>query len=161
MKKLILLVVILSAGFANAQAFKGKGDVKAQLGANLQKGANGLFVSADYGVGENMSIGISSTYILGVSDGNIGDVEFKDKFDAKLRFNANIGNVLNISDKLDVYPGLDLGVKNLGLHLGGRYFFTNGFGIFVEFGTPIAKYDRNASDANNQFMTNFGLSFNL
>jgi hypothetical protein len=162
MKKFIIGLAILSAGFANAQAFKGKGDTKLQIGASIQSQATGIFVSGDYGIGENMSIGLASTYILGVSGGaNLADVPFKDKFDAKLRFNANIGNVLNIDENLDVYPGLSLGLKNFGAHLGTRYFFTDGFGVFAEFGFPIAKYDNNANDANNQFMTNFGVSFNL
>jgi hypothetical protein len=35
--------------------------------------------------------------------------------------------------------GLDLGLKNLGAHLGFRYFFSDGFGLFAEAGVPIAK----------------------
>ncbi len=161
MKKIIVLACVLTAGLINAQAFKGKGDFKAQIGASLQSKANGIFVSGDYGVGENMSIGASMSYILGVSEVKLSDVPFKDKFDAKLRFNANIGNVLKIDDNLDVYPGLSLGLKNFGAHLGTRYFFTDGFGVFAEFGLPLAKYDSDANDANNQFMTNIGVSFNL
>jgi outer membrane protein G len=162
MKKVFTLVLVLVAGFANAQAFKGKGDFKAQIGASIQSKANGIFVSGDYGIGENMSVGVSTTYILGISGGGkLSDVKFKDKFDMKARFNANIGNVLKIDDNLDVYPGLSLGLKNFGAHLGVRYFFTNGFGVFTEFGVPLAKYDAKSNDANNQFMANFGVSFNL
>jgi hypothetical protein len=40
---------------------------------------------------------------------------------------------------MDLYPGLDLGLKNLGAHLGFRYFFSDGFGLFAEAGVPIAK----------------------
>jgi hypothetical protein len=165
MKKIIIGVALLTMSFANSQAFKGKGDTKLQIGASLQSHANGIFVSGDYGIGENISIGLSSTYVLGISGLNgasIGDIPFKDKFDAKLRFNANIGNVLKIDDNLDVYPGLSLGLKNFGGHLGARYFFTPGFGVFTEFGFPLAKYDSDTvNDLNNQFTTNFGVSFNL
>jgi hypothetical protein len=42
---------------------------------------------------------------------------------------------------MDIYPGLDLGFHNFGAHLGFRYFFTEGFGLF-EAGVPIAKYDK-------------------
>jgi len=62
---------------------------------------------------------------------------------------------------MDVYPGLDLGLKNFGAHLGFRYFFTQGFGVYTEAGLPIAKYDTNAIDYNNQFTFNIGASFNL
>jgi hypothetical protein len=93
-----------------------------------------------------------------------GTPKFADKFDAKARFNANIGNVLNISDKLDIYPGLDLGLRNFGAHLGARYFFTEGFGIYTEAGIPLAKYDSNTigyERFNNQFVFQIGASFNL
>jgi hypothetical protein len=38
----------------------------------------------------------------------------------KTRLNVNIGDVIGLSDYLDVYPGLNLGFKNFGAH----YFFT-------------------------------------
>ncbi len=161
MKKIILLVALITVSFANAQAYKGKEDSKAQVGANIQKGGTGIFVSYDYGIGENMSLGVTSNFLLSATNGNAADVEFKDKFDAKLRFNANIGNVLKIDDKLDIYPGLDLGLKNFGAHLGARYFFTDGFGVFTEIAFPLAKYNKDANDYNNQFVLNFGATFNL
>ena len=162
MKKIILALALLITSLSNAQAFKGKDDNKAQVGANIQKGGTGIFVSYDYGLGENMSIGATSSFLLGASGGvNASDIDFKDKFDLKARFNANIGNVLNFDKKLDVYPGLDLGLKNFGAHLGARYFFTEGFGLFSEIGFPLAKYNKNDNDYNNQFVFNIGASFNL
>ena len=90
--------------------------------------------------------------------------KFQDRFDIKARFNANIGNVFKLDKSMDIYPGLDLGLRNFGMHLGFRYFFTNGFGIFSEFGTPIARYNSNIEgfkNLNNQFALNIGASFNL
>ena len=162
MKKIILGLALLLTSLANAQAFKGKDDNKAQVGANIQKGGTGIFVSYDYGIGENMSIGATTNFLLGGSNGiAASDLDFKDRFDLKARFNANIGSVLDIDKKLDIYPGLDLGLKNFGAHLGARYFFTDGFGVFTEFGLPLAKYNKNDNDYNNQFVWNFGASFNL
>jgi len=71
---------------------------------------------------------------------------------------------MQLDPKMDVYPGLDLGLKNFGAHLGFRYFFTEGFGLFGEAGVPIAKYDKNVNGfdhLNNQFVFNIGASFNL
>lgn len=168
MKKIITLLVVLSVGFVNAQAFKGKGDIKAQIGANIQDGGTGVFASTDYGIGENMSLGLSANYLLSVDEYTILDTTFKpefiDRFDLKARFNANIGNVLNIDEKLDIYPGLDLGLRNFGAHVGARYFFTDGFGVFTEAAFPIAKYDTTIEDFdvyNNQFALNLGITFNL
>ena len=162
MKKIFTLLMLASAVFVNAQAFKGKGDVKAQVGATFQEGANGIQVSADFGIGENMSYGFVGSYLLGFSNTPTGsiDVAFKDRADLKARFSANLGKVLTLSDNMDVYPGLDLGLKNFGAHLGFRYFFSDGFGLYSELGFPIAQYENNAG-YNNQLVFGIGASFNL
>jgi hypothetical protein len=163
MKKIIVLVFILGSTFANAQAFKGKGDKKFQVGATFQENGTGIGTTADFGIGENISYGFAVSYLLNTTQA-IGTPKFDDRFDAKARFNANIGNVLNISDKFDLYPGLDLGLRNFGTHLGARYFFTSGFGIYAEAGIPLAKFNPNAigyERFNNQFVFQFGASFNL
>jgi len=163
MKKIVLLVALVSFGLGNSQAFKGKDDNKFQVGANFQSNGTGLNASYDYGIGENISLGLSSTYLLGVEDEL--DADFKDRFDVRARFNANIGNVLAIDENFDVYPGLSFGLKNFGGHLGMRYFFTDGFGIYTELNTPFAKYNTDdltpAEELNNQFTINIGASFNL
>ncbi len=162
MKKVVVLIVFVVTSFANAQVFSGKGDQKFQVGANFQEYARGVNASFDYGLGENISVGVSSSYILGINDGVKADFEYK--VDVKARFNANIGNVLGISDMLDVYPGLHVGLKNFGGHLGARYFFTNGFGVYSEFNVPFAKYSTDIvgfEKLHNQFSVNIGAVFNL
>lgn len=164
MKKIITLSFLLSIGFINAQAYKGKGDIKAQVGANIQDGATGIHLSTDFGIGENMSYGFTASYLLSVQEFPNLKPEFGDRIDVKARFNANIGNVIKLDPKMDVYPGLDLGLRNFGAHLGFRYFFTDGFGLYTEAGIPIAKYDTNITNFdnyNNQFTVNVGVSFNL
>ncbi|MFI0428802.1 DUF6646 family protein [Mariniflexile sp. HMF6888] len=163
MRKIILLVTILSVTLSNSQAFIGSGDNKIQLGANLQNNATGITISYDFGLGENMSVGVSSSYALGLNDDI--SASFGDRFDVKGRFNANLGNVVNVDENFDIYPGLNLSLKNFGGHLGMRYFFTNGFGVFTEFNVPFAKYNTGVLDAgeklHNQFTLNLGASFNL
>jgi hypothetical protein len=167
MKKIfVTLVVLLSGGIANAQAYKGEGDLKFQIGSNIQKGAAGLSSSIDYGFGENMSIGAQASFILNnakYNDKDGRDAKFLDKVDVKVRFNANLGNVLKLDSKMDIYPGLHIGMRNLGLHGGFRYFFTDGFGLYAEGGFPIASFDNRDgyNRFNNQFVGNVGLSFNL
>jgi hypothetical protein len=164
MKKIIIAAFVLSSTFVNAQAYKGKKDVKMQIGANIQDGGTGIFVSTDFGIGENMSFGFSGNYLLS-TDAVLGsNVEFLDRTDLKVRFNANIGNVFKMDKSMDIYPGLDLGMRNFGAHLGFRYFFTDGFGLFTEAGMPIASYKTNPlgyEKLNNQFVFNVGMSFNL
>ena len=164
MKKIITLSLLLSFGCINAQAFKGKGDIKAQVGANIQDGGTGIQLSTDFGIGENMSYGFTASYLLSVQEILGVKPEFGDRIDVKARFNANLGNVIGLDKKMDVYPGLDLGLRNFGAHLGFRYFFSEGFGLYTEAGIPIAKYDTNITgfdNYNNQFTVNIGASFNL
>ena len=163
MKNFLLIITLFAVSFANAQAFSGKGDQKLQVGANLQEHGSGINVAYDYGLGENISIGITSSYLLGVSSGI--DPDFIDRFDLKARFNANIGNVLGVSENFDLYPGLNLSLKNFGGHIGARYFFTTGFGVYTEAAFPIAKYNSDpltpSEKLNNQFVLCLGASFNL
>ena len=164
MKKIIVLLFVFSTTLINAQAYKAKGDIKMQIGANIQNGGTGIFVSTDFGVRENMSFGISGNYLLS-TDNIIGyNLEFLDRADLKVRFNANLGDVFKLNKKMDIYPGLDLGTRNFGSHIGFRYFFTEGFGIFSEAGIPISSYKNNLQGydkLNNQFVFNIGMSFNL
>jgi hypothetical protein len=111
-----------------------------------------------------MSYGFTTTYLLGAD--SILDVKpaFEDRFDLKARFNANLGNVFKLDSNMDIYPGLNLGLRNFGAHLGVRYFFTDGFGLFAEGGVPLAKFDSDVNGFeyyNNQFVLNIGASFNL
>jgi hypothetical protein len=175
MKKIITLLFVLSVCAINAQAFKGKGDVKGQVGAVFQSGANGIAASSDFGIGDNMSYGFVASYLLGakqefvtISEAGIPSIDkpnFIDRVDLKARFSANLGNVFKLDEKMDIYPGLDLGLRNFGAHIGFRYFFTSGFGVYAEGALPIAKYSNSSTNYfnnyNNQFVITAGASFNL
>lgn len=173
MKSIFTAILFITSSLVFGQAYTGKDDVKFQVGANFQENGTGIVSTFDYGVGENISIGVKGMYLLGVEsfeDAGFENAEFGDRFDVRLRFNAHLGNVINIDENFDLYPGLDLGLKNFGGHLGARYFFTPGFGIFTEFNVPFAKYTNEEDftlrelprkELNNQFNFSFGASFNL
>lgn len=164
MKKGLFILSLLCLSIVSAQTYDGRGDQKFQIGGNFQDFASSINVSYDYGIGENISVGVSSSYALNVKNNNFLNANFGDRFDIKARFNANLGNVINIDDNFDVYPGLSLSTKNFGGHLGMRYFFSDGFGIYTEVNTPLAKYKEyslGAENIHNQFNVSFGASFNL
>ncbi len=166
-----LLTLLVNVSFVNSQAFKGKNDNKFQVGANFQGNGTGINASYDYGLGENISVGISSTYLLGVDEtlknfeNDDLNANFDNRFDARARFNANLGSVISSDTKFDVYPGLSLGLKNFGGHLGARYFFSDGFGVYLELNTPFAKYKSGTLTAaellHNEFNFSLGASFNI
>ena len=55
MKKIFTSAMIFTVGLVMAQtdAYKGVGDIKVNLGANLQDGGTGIVSSVDYGLGES------------------------------------------------------------------------------------------------------------
>jgi hypothetical protein len=164
MKKISTIVAVVMVTLTNAQAYKGKGDIKAQVGLNAQNHGTGINVSADFGIGENMSYGFVASYLLTVDEVAGVKPKFEDRADVKVRFNANLGNVFKLDKAMDIYPGLNLGTRNFGAHLGFRYFFTEGFGIYTEAGVPLARYDSNVQgfeEYNNQFVFQIGATFNL
>lgn len=157
------LLCLMGISSLFSQAYSGEGDQKFQVGINLQDNGTGINATYDYGLAENISLGISSTYLLSVDENlNAG---FTDRFDVKARANAHLGNVIGLGDEFDIYPGLDLGLKNFGFHTGVRYFLSDGFGLFGEVGFPIARYkteDRSpAEELHNQLVVGIGASFNF
>lgn len=171
MRTFSFLIAFFCISFSFGQAYYGKGDVIFQVGANFQNNATGIKGSLDFGLGDNISIGVTSAYLLGVemmedSGGKKVPVPaFKDRFDLKGRFNANLGNVININEKFDFYPGLNISLKNFGGHVGARYFFTYGFGVFAEFEFPISKYNTDvltpSEKLHNQPAFNIGAAFGI
>lgn len=147
---------------AYSQSYIGKGDEKLQIGATIVDGGTGLLATYDRGLGENISVGVSSSYLLSADKYNNIKPDAIDRFDLKARVNVHLTDVLNISENFDFYPGLSIGLKNLGLHAGARYFFTKGFGIFSEADFPIAKFNDQADfQYFNGFKFNLGVSLNL
>ncbi|OAB80022.1 DUF6646 family protein [Cochleicola gelatinilyticus] len=163
MKQLLFIFCFFYFSVCIAQSYSGKGDVKFQVGAQFQEEGTGIGASLDFGFGENISLGVFSSYVLNVDE--ILGAEFQDRFELQGRFNAHLGNVLNIDPNFDVYPGLYVGLRNFGGHLGLRYFFTSGFGVFTELRAPFSKYNTEAltpaEQLNNQFTMSVGASFNL
>jgi hypothetical protein len=163
MKITLLIAALITGSIASAQIFSGKGDQKVQIGADFQSNASGIHGTYDYGLAENFSMGLGVNYALSLDDSI--DAEFDERAVVKLRFNANIGNVINIDPMLDIYPGLAFSTKNFGGHLGARYFFTDGFGIYTEAAFPLAKYKSEVlspvEEIYNQFNVSFGLAFNF
>jgi hypothetical protein len=100
MKKIISIVALLTLSLVNAQAYKGKNDIKGQVGWNIQDHGNGIQVSADFGIGENMSYGFVASYLLSVEKPAGIKPDFADRADVKARFNANLGNVFGFDKQI-------------------------------------------------------------
>lgn len=167
MKNILIIAFLLILSFANSQttAYSGRKDLKAQIGVDLQKdNTTGLVAAIDYGLGDVFSVGLQTAYLFKVKDIDGYQPKFNDRFDVKARLNASLGKVFRLPDTMDFYPGVDVGLRNFGGHLGLRYYLDNGIGLFTEGQFVIQKYTSSIerfNTLNNQFALVFGLTFDL
>ena len=165
MKKIISgLFLATTTLFYAQESFTGRDDQRAYVGVNFQDGGTGISAGADYGLGESISVGVQAGYLLSAKLVGEKKAKFGDRIDIKGRFNVHLGRVLNIPSPIDIYPGLDLSLKNFGAHVGARYFFKRGVGIYSEIGFPIARYNSSPKIydyLNNKFNFQVGVAFDL
>ncbi|EGD34453.1 hypothetical protein HMPREF9071_0899 [Capnocytophaga sp. oral taxon 338 str. F0234] len=155
MKKLLVLAsIFLAISSASAQAALDRGGVQLNGGFGFTGWGIPVYVGADFGVTDQISVGGELFYrtdkVAGVRYNNFGVLA---------NANYHLGELLRFPSPLDVYGGMSLGYYNwdndykgnrywdyeydsgLGVRLqtGARYFFTDNFGvnaeIFVEHNT--------------------------
>lgn len=167
MKKIFAGLFLTASTFFYAQeSFTGRDDMRAYVGLNVQDNGTGISFGADYGMGESISVGVQAGYLLSskLAYGYTTKAKFGDRVDLKARFNTHLGRVLNLPSQIDIYPGLDLSLKNFGAHLGARYFFQKGVGVYSEINFPLARYNSTPKGydyLNNQFTFQVGVAFDL
>lgn len=135
MKKLFFAATLFIASFVNAQAWRGAGDNKAQLGFHAYGGSGiGVVAAYDYGFHSLISVGIGGGVYANANSAN----ENKTALGIYARGNVHLQDLIHLSKEWDVYPGISLGIINnffdFGAHVGVRYFFTNSIGAYAEVG---------------------------
>jgi hypothetical protein len=89
--KRITLLLLSSVWLTSAQAFKETG-CKRSSGFKSPRRRNRYILSSDFGIGENMSLGLTANYLLSVNEDALGNIpDFGQRVDLKARFNANLG----------------------------------------------------------------------
>lgn len=134
MKKLVFMLMVFAGVAVSAQAYTGKGDQKVNLGLNAWGYGTGITATYDYGLNQLISVGAgANAYFDGYKDNNKDNRVF-----IFGRINFHLNEALELPEKLDIYPGVDLGVLGrdfgIGAHIGARYFFTEKVGVFAEVG---------------------------
>lgn len=134
MKKLVFMLMVFAGVAVSAQAYTGKGDQKVNLGLNAWGYGTGISATYDYGLNQLISVGAgANAYFDGYKDNNKDNRVF-----IFGRVNFHLKEALELPEKLDIYPGVDLGVLGrdfgIGAHIGARYFFTEKVGVFAEVG---------------------------
>ena len=148
MKKIILFFgLLLTAGVASAQSFK-PGDVQINGGLGISGPGVMVYAAADFGVADKITVGgelfYRGTNYSGVKYNSIGFLANGNYHFAK--------HIKGIPSNVDFYGGLSLGYYNwshnrnnwyydspyydsgfaVRLQTGGRYFFTENFGVNAE-----------------------------
>lgn len=149
MKKIALALALFAFGFANAQAPLEEGGFQLNGGFGATTYGASAYAGLEYGLMKDISIGGEISYqsygattaISGYgNDYNINAIGVQ--ANGSYHFNE----LLQIPSKFDVYAGAnvnyyswsknDYGVNSVGLgvHAGGRYFFTDNLGVNVQLG---------------------------
>ena len=135
MKKLIfMLAVFFTGALVSAQAWTGKGDQKVNLGLNAWGYGTGITATYDYGLNNFLSVGAGANAYFD----NYKDHDKDNRVFVFGRVNFHLKDALDLPEKFDLYPGIDVGVLGnefgIGAHIGARYYFTEKIGVFAEVG---------------------------
>ncbi|MEX0996475.1 MAG: outer membrane beta-barrel protein [Flavobacteriaceae bacterium] len=151
MRKVYLTLILLIAATATtfAQNPLPKGDAQLNMGVGLSNRGIPVYFGFDYGVHKDITIGAELSY-RGYND-RFNNSRYKHSiFGISGNANYHFNHVLKIPTDWDFYAGLNLGFYHwnsddnypgdfnsgvgIGAQVGGRYFFTDSFGINLEFG---------------------------
>jgi outer membrane immunogenic protein len=154
MKKLLLLTILSGISLTTlfAQAPPGKGGAQLNAGVGFSSWGTPVYIGADFGVHPDITIGPKFSYRN--YNYNASGVNW-DQSLTVLAFNGNyhFNTLLKMSSKWNFYAGVTLGyyvwssndftgaqASGIGFdgQIGGRYFFSNNFGINLEFGGGTA-----------------------
>lgn len=146
MKKIIIVfsLILVSMLTLNAQVPLGKGGAQLNAGFGFSGWGVPVYVGADFGIAQDWSLGVEGSF-RSYSDywgsttvfGLLGNVNYHFNTIMQIPSNWDFYGGLNLGFYAWSYPNGYGGTRNsglgLGLQVGGRYFFTNKFGINLEF----------------------------
>ncbi len=132
MRKIYLTLTGLVLVFASmAQAPLGKGGKQLNLGAGFSNSGIPLFVGLDFGVHQDITVGGEFVFWSENNNGYLG---------LSANGNYHFNTILEMPSEWDFYAGINLGYRSshdnlsLGAQVGGRYFFSEQWGINLELG---------------------------
>lgn len=145
---LLLGILFLSSFITFAQAPLEKGGLQLNAGVGASGWGTPVYVGLDYGLAKDFTLGGELSYRS--KSYNYGLDKYKSSvLGIGVNGNYHFNTVLNIPSKWDLYAGLGLNYYvwnyendvyksnndsdiGLGAQIGGRYFFTDKFGINLE-----------------------------
>lgn len=151
-KLLTVLFIILASGSVFAQAPVSKGQFQLNAGVGFGWGIP-IYVGFDVGVHQDITVGGQFSFASYHDNWN-GDKYNHTIIGIEGHGNYHFNRILNIQDNWDLYAGLHLGYYywnspdlyggadhsgiGLGIQIGGRYYFSQKFGLNLELGGGTA-----------------------
>lgn len=148
--KLSIICITIFSMSANAQIQKGTN--LADLGLGLSSYGTPIHLGFEHLITNEIGVGLAVNYTSYKDNGYLNDYKWSFIYGG-LKGNYHFNKVLNIDSKFDVYGGLTLGYWKATLkdenntynnslgnsaffsgQVGGRYFFTDKFNVFLEAG---------------------------
>lgn len=148
-KTWISLTLILLTGFAFSQSPLYKGTSQLNVGLGLSDSGIPIYIGFDHSIARDVTIGAEASYRAYNEN---WDNSYYNHNILGLSGNANyhFNSLLGISPRWDLYAGANVGfyiwtspdgytgnhssTLGLGAQIGTRYYFSNSFGINLEFG---------------------------
>ena len=150
MKKIILIFVLfISSNLIFAQSTIDKGMKEINAGFGLDSWSAPIHIGFDYGVYKNITVG-AQINLYSYEENWLYKHYILNVWGISGNANYHFNEILNISNRWDLYAGINLGFYvinspagyggsipsslGFGAQLGGRYFFSSKWGINLEFG---------------------------
>ncbi len=150
MKKLIISIsLVLATAFASAQSPLYVGTSQLNLGFGLSDAGIPLYIGFDHAIARDITLGAELSY-RAYNDNWANNYYNNNIVGISGNANYHFNNLFHISPRWNLYAGANLGFYmwtspdgstgnissrlGLGGQIGGRYYFTNSFGINLEFG---------------------------
>ncbi len=134
LKKSIVVILVLVTGVINAQSFRAplsKGEKQLNMGLGFNSHGVPVYGGVDFAVHDEVTIGPQAMIVF--DDDAVLALGFRGDY--------HFNRLLEITSDWDVYAGANAGFVfgngddlELGLQIGGRYFWDNKWGINLEFG---------------------------
>ena len=151
MKKInvLILLIVLGGTTVFAQGTLGKGGKQLNAGVGFSNFGVPIYAGLDFGVHESVTIGPRLSYRT--HNDNFSGIKYKNNLSV-IGFNGNyhFNQLLELPGEWDLYAGLTIGyyiwntetdyaganASGVGLdaQVGARYFFSDNFGLNLEFG---------------------------
>lgn len=152
MKKLALMAAVFFCSYANAQAPLEQGGAQLNAGFGTSGWGTPVYVGVDFGVAPNITVGGELSY-QSYNRYYSNAYDYKSSiFGIQANGNYHFNELLSIPSEWDFYAGANLNYYNwttkldgqkvnydednfgIGIQVGGRYFFTERFGVNVQAG---------------------------